>query len=224
MKSKEGRTHAPTLSSTLWARRAHIQKNIHLKTSRDPDATLSASQRMWLLASVVICIVFHAVRLKFQILTWHDDRLCKQNNPQQSSIWTKSKQIYIACHYHCYNKLSIYNREEVEYTKTYCFYYIHIPTIEKHKRAVFWLWNKAYYWAHPPFALGRDVHFSHSILQHVNICPRSKLHGAGLVTPTASCLRIHVCRLHLFFTGPSFSLITGHIPAGSSVAYIQLSL
>lgn len=59
--------------------------------------------------------------------------------------------------------------------------------------------------AHPPFAL---VHFSHSILQHVNICPRSKLCGSVLVTPIASRLRIHVSRLHACSTPPCFSLIT----------------
>lgn len=75
--------------------------------------------------------------------------------------------------------------------------------------------------AHPPFALGRDVHFSHSILQHVNICPRSKLCGAVLFTPTASCLRIHVSRLRLRLTSLRSALAAGHIPAGWSVAGIS---
>lgn len=54
--------------------------------------------------------------------------------------------------------------------------------------------------AHPPFALGRDVHFCHSILQHVNICPGRSPARAGLVVPTASCFRIHVCRLFSYFS------------------------
>lgn len=42
--------------------------------------------------------------------------------------------------------------------------------------------------AHPPFALGRDVHFCHSILQHVNICPGRGPARAGQVVPTGKLL------------------------------------
>lgn len=47
-----------------------------------------------------------------------------------------------------------------------------------------------------PMLLRRDVHFCHSILRHVNICPRSELWGAGLSTPGAICWRIHVWGVH----------------------------
>lgn len=81
----------------------------------------------------------------------------------------------------------------------------HTFPIEKHEGAMLALQNKgpnaeARPPAHPPFALGRVVHFCHSILQHVNICPGRSPARAGLVVPTASCFRIHACRLCFFFT------------------------
>lgn len=72
-------------------------------------------------------------------------------------------------------------------------------------------------WVHPPHALRRDVHFCHSILRHVNICPRSELWGAGLSMPGAICWRIHVWR----YTHSSPQSINTHTHVGSSVACIH---
>lgn len=76
--------------------------------------------------------------------------------------------------------------------------------------------------AHPPFALGRDVHFCHSILQHVNICPGRSHARAGLVVPTASCFRIHACRLCFLLHNPPLTLTEQPSPAGPSVAHNHL--
>lgn len=78
--------------------------------------------------------------------------------------------------------------------------------------------------AHPPFALRRDVHFCHSILQHVNICPGRSPARAGLVMPTASCFRIHACRLCFYFftTLRSHSLSSHPSPAGLSVTHTPI--
>lgn len=76
--------------------------------------------------------------------------------------------------------------------------------------------------AHPPFALGRDVHFCHSILQHVNICPGRSPARAGLVVPAASCFKIHACRLCFLLHNPALTLTEQPAPAGPSVAHIHL--
>lgn len=93
--------------------------------------------------------------------------------------------------------------------------------IEKHEGAMLALHNKGpNAEAHPPFALGRVVHFCHSILQHVNICPGRSPARAGLVVPTASCFRIHACRLCFLLHNPPLTLAEQPPPAGPSVAHI----
>lgn len=70
--------------------------------------------------------------------------------------------------------------------------------------------------AHPPSALGRDVHFCHSILQHVNICPGQSPARAGQVVPTASRFTIHACRLCFLLHNAALTLSEQPSPAGPS--------